>query len=131
VNANSLTTGGDTSGSSKDADDILKRYFDLNFQKTHITIDDEGMDAWVDQTDLDTSPMDFSTTNSPYYLPIDQEKTLSSVANALSAEMQIEDNGKVVRQQMDSGCCGMSMLGNPAILPLWSSRRQQDQRSHG
>jgi hypothetical protein len=117
VKANALTTGGDTSGTSKDADEILKRYFDLSFQSTHITIDDEGMDARANQMELDTSPMEISKTDLPFYLPIDKEKPLSSVANALSAKMPIEDDGKVVRQQMDSGCCGMSMLGNPAYFP--------------
>ena len=67
VKANALTTGGDTSVGSKDADDILKRYYDLDFQSTHITIDDEGMDARANQMELDTSPMEISRTNLPFH----------------------------------------------------------------
>jgi hypothetical protein len=109
----------------------LKRYFDLSFQSTHITIDDEGMDAMANQMELDTSPMEISRTNLPFHLPIDQEKPLSSVASALSAEMPIEDNGRGSTTADGLGLLWDEHAWQPRILPLWSSRRQQDQRSHG
>ena len=41
---------------------------------------------------------------------------MGTSANALDPRLTVVDNGKCKRMQMDSGCCGMSMLSNPAYF---------------
>jgi hypothetical protein len=79
-------------------DDIVKRYFGVQSKMAKVTIDDEISDNL--------------TTESNVMLMTNSVNTIITCA-LINFSLTIADDGAMLQMQMDSGCCGMSMLSDP------------------
>jgi hypothetical protein len=95
-------------------DKIIQKYFKTQMAKITIDGDDESYEARVNQADMNEEE--------PNEKPIDNitdvmtKSMMGTSTNALDSRLAVADNGKHKRMQMDSGCCGMSMLSSPAYF---------------
>jgi hypothetical protein len=84
--------------------------------KITIDGDEDYFEARVNQTDMDDEDIRTSNPSTTSTNDAMMKSMMGTSANALDSRLTVVDNGKHQRMQMDSGCCGMSMLSNPRYL---------------
>ena len=95
-------------------DEVVEKYFGILMAKIATDGDDETYEARVNQADMDEEepnerPMDNITD-------VMMKAMMGTSTSTLDSRLAIKDNGKKKRMQIDSGCCGMSMLSSPAYF---------------
>jgi hypothetical protein len=95
-------------------DEVVQRYFNTQMAKITIDGDDETYEARVNQADMDEEEPNEKPSDN--ITDVMTKSVMGTSTNALDSRLAVADNGKHKRMQMDSGCCGMSMLSSPAYL---------------